>query len=87
MSPVSIVSADNIEVSWILYTNSQDTTSQKIEGFLKDHDIALLYDENIDAILLMKQCANSESYQWLDTLKNCTRTVDNAQLSWYRCHL
>lgn len=38
LSPIGVVSSDNIEVGDILYTNSQASSSKDIEIFIRDHD-------------------------------------------------
>jgi len=85
LAPVAVISADNIEVGQTLYTNSSDPVSRDVEEFLRSHDLSRLATHDITHILLMKQCANSESYDWLEEVDGCAITEDNAQLRVYQC--
>lgn len=85
LSPLSVISSDNIEVANILYTNSQDLRSMKIEWFLKHHDPTELKGLGITDVLLMKECASSLDYQWLESVPECHKKYDNQFLSSYQC--
>lgn len=85
MSPLAITSANNIEVSGILYSNYSDPETVAIENFIKNHDTAEIYAHNYAHILLMKQCASSDTFTWLDTMPDCQKIEDNSILSFYQC--
>lgn len=85
LSPFSVISSDNIEVADILYTNSEDIRSQKIEWFLLHHDPINLKRLGITDILLMKECADSNDYQWLENMASCQKKYENRFLSSYEC--
>ena len=85
MAPLSVVVADNIEVGEILYSNSTSSESQKIEKFLKLHDFSHLNGTDISHILLMKNCADSQNYIFLENISACQKIIDNESLSFYQC--
>ena len=85
MAPLSVVVADNIEVGEILYSNSTSSESQKIEKFLKWHDFSHLNGTDISHILLMKNCADSQNYIFLENISACQKIIDNEFLSFYQC--
>jgi hypothetical protein len=88
LSPIQVVSSDNIEVTNILYSNSSSPESKAVELFLwnPSHDFSMLKTHyNFTHVLLMKQCANSESFGWLDSLFTCKKQSDSSVHSLYRC--
>lgn len=86
LSPLNVIQSNNIEVGSILYSNyTEDSETKKIETFLHEHSWDILNGVQIDAIVLMKQCANSDKYEWLENIPECSREVDNDMLSLYRC--
>jgi hypothetical protein len=86
LSPLEVVSSDNIEVWNILYSNSQNTRSRDIETFLSSHVFAPLSLYGINRILLMKNCANSDSYTWLDITPGCILEQENNAMKLYICN-
>lgn len=74
LAPLPVVSADNIEVGDILYSNSDSTRSRDVEAFLLNWDISLLRSHGFTHIFLMRSCASSSQME--DILRN-------AELSWY----
>lgn len=54
LSPLHVVSSDNIEVGSILYSNSLDTRSKDIERFLSDRQYEILRPYEFTHILFMK---------------------------------
>lgn len=54
LSPLQVVSSDNIEAGNILYSNSEESQSKDIELFLKDHDSTHLQTYGFTHILFMK---------------------------------
>lgn len=84
-APLDIISADNIEVQSILYTNSSNPLSKKIENFLKNQSFTPLWEEKITGFLYMKNCAQAQSYDFLDSVPECQKIIDNSQLSFYQC--
>lgn len=85
LAPLDVIVADNIEAGAGLYTNSSSPQSVEIEAFLKLHDFKALANTPITHILLMQQCANSDTYSWLDTLTECKKVTKNTVLSLYQC--
>ena len=85
MAPLSVVVADNIEVGQILYSNSASPESEKIEKFLKSHDLSDLNDTDISHILLMKNCADAQNYTFLESTSACQKITDSEFLSFYKC--
>ena len=83
--PISVISSDNIEVSNILYTNSTDPQSTRIEAFLNDHHFSNMATTHISDILLMKHCATSDQYDWLAQIPECTKSYSGADLDLYSC--
>lgn len=62
MNPLPLVSADNIEVGDILYSNSQTEETKLVEEFLRNKTRDLLLQTQFTHILLMKNCASSDAY-------------------------
>ncbi|MBC7503586.1 hypothetical protein H7169_01320 [Candidatus Gracilibacteria bacterium] len=65
LAPLPVVSSDNIEVSDILYSNSQTPQTGDIEQFLKNGDISLLQNHRFTHIFLMRGCASSTDMETL----------------------
>lgn len=85
LAPAFVISADNIEVGNILYSNSWDQKSQMIEDFIRDsHDFSPLSPLNINKIILMK-CADWNQYSWLETNKSCKKIEENKAYTLYSC--
>lgn len=83
--PAPIISADNIEVSGILYSNSTDPVTRGIEEFIRTKDIWYLKASGITNFLLMKQCADSDNYTWVNTLKSCQKDYSSKYVDFYTC--
>ena len=85
LSPLEVVSSDNIEVTDILYSNSVSPTSVSVEKFMQSHLYSDLMGTDITGILLMKWCANSDSYTWLDTIAECQKRYSSSVVDYYTC--
>lgn len=85
LSPIRVVSSDNIEVGDILYTNSQESSSKDIEIFISSHDYSHIAWYNYSHIIRMKQCASDQWYDWLDQIPECLRVFDDPYISLYQC--
>jgi hypothetical protein len=85
LSPIRVVSSDNIEVGDILYSNSRDPQSQAIEAFLSSHIFSPLSSYGFTHVLLMRDCANSDSYLWLDSIESCKLQRQDDALKLYAC--
>lgn len=86
MWPLVVTVADNIEVWPTLYSNSTSSESHDVEKFIKTHDFAHITKYNYSYILLMRECANSDTYDWLDEFGACTLDTKNRYISLYSCH-
>lgn len=86
MWPLAVTVADNIEVWPTLYSNSTSTESRDVEEFLSTHDYMHIAGYNYSHILLMRECANSDTYAWLGGLEVCTLDTENRYISLYTCH-
>ena len=66
-SPLSAVSADNIEMGPALYSNSLNPESKIIEDFLSSsgHLIDPVLAQGFTHIFVLRNCANLEEFSWL----------------------
>ncbi len=85
LSPLNVTVANNIEVGPMLYSNFSDEQTQNIEKFISEKDISFLNKTHFTHIFLMKNCASSQNFLWLDNLSQCQKIDDNSQLSFYQC--
>lgn len=83
MNPLPLVSADNIEVGDILYSNSQTEETKLVEEFLRNKTRDLLLQTQFTHILLMKNCASSDAYWWIESL--CEVQYSGEDVDLYTC--
>ena len=85
LTPLPVISANNIEVGQVIYSNTQDTKNQIVDNFLRNKtDFTPLGKLGIDSIVVMK-CSNWTTYNWLETYPNCELKRETDTYMYYSC--
>lgn len=67
--PIKLSKADNVEMNW-LEDNYEDLLEKEIKQFLTNKNIEILYKNNIEYIIYMKECWNTEQKDIIENIWN-----------------